>query len=156
MITKIHDISPEFRHFGLCWVSEWLGRVSISHKTTCDIPNIENSDTKLNKMFGFSKPPFTFHLFFETIRHINSETNPPLTIINVVCKFSEIFPGNELVLIIYVRYCHKIWGSQANKMGSQFFFQKFFKSIWFTYDMPKDCDTKILLLHQLRRMGVVS
>ena len=67
--------------------SKWSRSNPISHKTIWHISNIKNSQFKLKQMPGFSKLPFIFYLFFQTIPHINSETNPPYPIINVVSKY---------------------------------------------------------------------
>ena len=57
-------------------------------------------------MPGFSKLPFIFYLFFQTIPHINSETNPPYPIINVVSKYLRQFLatifGVAIIIIIII------------------------------------------------------
>ena len=58
-------------------------------------------------------------------------------------KFSKLFSRIELISIIYVRYCHQIWGNYTNKIGSSFVFWQYSKTFWGTYNMLKCCDTWI-------------
>ena len=43
----------------------------------------------------FFQTPFYFYLFFWTLHQINSETNPPTPIINVLCKYLKQFLGTS-------------------------------------------------------------
>ena len=81
------------------WGSKWSRSNPISHKTIWHIPNIKNSEFKLKKCQVFPNPLF---FFFYTIPHINSETNPPPTIINVVFKYlRQLAQASVLLLCQY-------------------------------------------------------
>ena len=69
-------------------------------------------------MPGILNPSFIFNLFFKTISHINSETNPPSPIINVVCKYLDSSMTQAMVLIIF-QYAATL----SSEKGSDLFLQ---------------------------------
>ena len=77
----------------------------IIHKTIWHISIIKNSNLKLKKMPGFSKPSFIFHSFFSTIPHINSESSaPPPVSVLFASKVSETVSWQKL----WCCYCSNI------------------------------------------------
>ena len=64
-----------------------------------------------------------------------------------------IFPGIGLVLMIYVRYYHKIWGSYITEIDIYLVFRQFLKNIWDTYSMYKYSVAWIVPYHELRKIG---
>ena len=88
------------------WGSKWSRSNPISHKTIWHIRNIKNSAFKIKKMAGFSKLSFIFHLFLQAISHINSATNPPSPIINVVCKYLRQVLCKSFGISTLLIYCN--------------------------------------------------
>ena len=93
-MTKISYISPQFRHFSFFfWESKWSRSDPISVKPFCIS---QTSRTVSLKNPRFLQSPFYFlFIFFKTIPYINSETNPPSPIFNVVCKYLIQFLGTS-------------------------------------------------------------
>ena len=58
------------------------------------------------KWFRISRESFNFILNWIAIPHINSETNPPHPIINVVCKYLRQFLGTSFGVATLSIYCN--------------------------------------------------
>ena len=99
--------------------SKWSRSSPISHKTIWHMLNIKNSEFKLKKMLGFSKPLFFFHSFFWTIPHINSETNPPTPISMLFASIWDSFFAQASVLLLF-QYCATL----SRGEGPNLFLQK--------------------------------
>ena len=96
---------------------------------------IRNSESKVKKITGFSKPLFNFYFFFQTIPlnnslQKNSENNSLPSIIKVICKYLQQFLGTSFGIAILLISCNIEQGIGSGFISESFQnFQKFFREL---------------------------